>query len=82
MTALFGDAGIEIMPVRAATTSWDFETVSSACVADAARWEESRKPRNDRHFRPQLLDTEADPPAPSVNVNMQGPADPVRLGDA
>ena len=48
-----------------------------ACVADAARWEESRKPRNDRHFLRQLLDSESEPPAPSVNVNVQGPAEPV-----
>eukprot|EP00439_Symbiodinium_sp_Y106_P086279 s140_g32.t1 len=54
-------------------TPWRLRT----CVADAARWEESRKTRNDRHFLRQLLDSEADPPALSVSVNMHGPAEPV-----
>ena len=36
-----------------------------------------REPWNDRHFLRQLLDSESEPPAPSVNVNVQGPAEPV-----
>ncbi|CAE7210243.1 unnamed protein product [Symbiodinium sp. CCMP2592] len=42
------------------------------CLADAARWEETRKPRNDRSFIRQ-----PEPPGPTVSVNMQGHPEPV-----
>ncbi|CAE7613679.1 unnamed protein product [Symbiodinium sp. CCMP2592] len=47
------------------------------CLADAARWEETRKPRNDRSFIRQLLDDVPEPPGPTVPVNMQGHPEPV-----
>ena len=45
--------------------------------SDATRWEEARRPRNDRQLLRSLLDSDAEPSSASVNLNMQGPPDPV-----
>ncbi|CAE7357916.1 unnamed protein product [Symbiodinium sp. CCMP2456] len=47
------------------------------CESDALRWEESRRPRNDRQLLRAFLDSDAEPATASVNLNMQGPPDPV-----
>ena len=47
------------------------------CESDALRWEETRRPRNDRHLLRVLLDSDAEPATASVNLNMQGPPDPI-----
>ncbi|CAE7362903.1 unnamed protein product, partial [Symbiodinium microadriaticum] len=45
--------------------------------SDATRWEEARRPRNDRQLLRSLLDADAEPSSASVSLNMQGPPDPV-----
>ena len=45
--------------------------------SDATRWEEARRPRNDRQLLRSLLDADAEPSSASVSLNMQGPLDPV-----
>ncbi|OLP89543.1 hypothetical protein AK812_SmicGene28994 [Symbiodinium microadriaticum] len=52
---------------------WRLRTSES----DATRWEEARRPRNDRQLLRSLLDADAEPASASINLNMQGPPDPV-----
>ncbi|CAE7209933.1 unnamed protein product, partial [Symbiodinium necroappetens] len=52
---------------------WRLRTSES----DATRWEEARRPRNDRQLLRSLLDADAEPASASVNLNTQGPSDPV-----
>ncbi|CAE7694780.1 unnamed protein product, partial [Symbiodinium sp. KB8] len=52
---------------------WRLRTSES----DATRWEEARRPRNDRQLLRSLLDADAEPASASISLNMQGPPDPV-----
>ena len=52
---------------------WRLRTSES----DATRWEEARRPRNDRQLLRSLLDADAEPASASICLNMQGPPDPV-----